>query len=174
MPVGNVLVCDTGRHVEHDDTALAVDVVAITKTTELLLTSRVPYVELNTSEVLLRLVSLSGDRGSDFSYGGEAKRVDFYTQSRNILLLELSGDVALDEGGLQKLLSQHSFSIAMIQLLCLWAPPSLIASSAKTNIQDFTFPVPPSPTSTSLKVGTSPCWGAAAWAMVALCCVVAG
>ena len=52
MPVGNVLVGDTGGHVEHDDTALAVDVVAITETTELLLTSSVPHVELNLTKVL--------------------------------------------------------------------------------------------------------------------------
>lgn len=29
MPVGDVLVSDAGRYVEHDDAALAVDVVAI-------------------------------------------------------------------------------------------------------------------------------------------------
>ena len=52
MPVGDVLVCDAGCHVEHDDTALAVDVVSIAKAAELLLTSRVPDVELDLSEVL--------------------------------------------------------------------------------------------------------------------------
>lgn len=52
MPVGNVLVGNAGSHVEHDDTALAVDVVAIAKAAELLLTSGVPNVELNLTEVL--------------------------------------------------------------------------------------------------------------------------
>ena len=52
MPVGNVLVCDTRGNIEHDDTALAVDVVAITQTTELLLTSGVPDVELDLAQVL--------------------------------------------------------------------------------------------------------------------------
>lgn len=52
MPVGNVLVGDTGSDVEHDDTALAVDVISITETTELLLTCRVPHVELDLAEVL--------------------------------------------------------------------------------------------------------------------------
>ena len=52
MPVGNVLVCDTRGNIEHDDTALAVDVVAITETTELLLAGCVPDVELDLSEVL--------------------------------------------------------------------------------------------------------------------------
>jgi hypothetical protein len=53
VPVGDVLVCDTRGNVEHDDTALSVDVVSITETTELLLTSGVPDVELDGSEVLL-------------------------------------------------------------------------------------------------------------------------
>lgn len=52
MPVGDVLVCDTGGDVEHDDTTLSVDVIAITQTTELLLTSGVPDVELNLAVVL--------------------------------------------------------------------------------------------------------------------------
>jgi hypothetical protein len=52
MPVGNVLVGDTRRNIEHDDTALAVDVVSITQTTELLLTSSVPDVKLDRSQVL--------------------------------------------------------------------------------------------------------------------------
>lgn len=52
VPVGDVLVCDTGGDIEHDDAALAVDVVAITQTTELLLASGVPDVELNRSVVL--------------------------------------------------------------------------------------------------------------------------
>jgi hypothetical protein len=52
VPVGDVLVRDTGGHVEHDDSALAVDVVSITQTTELLLASSVPHVELDLAEVL--------------------------------------------------------------------------------------------------------------------------
>jgi hypothetical protein len=52
VPVGDVLVCDARGDVEHDDTALAVDVVSITETTKLLLTSCVPDVELDGAEVL--------------------------------------------------------------------------------------------------------------------------
>lgn len=52
MPVGNVLVGDTGGNIEHDDTGLTVDVVTITETTELLLTGGIPDVELNGSQVL--------------------------------------------------------------------------------------------------------------------------
>jgi hypothetical protein len=38
VPVGNRFVRDTGRHIEHDDSCLTTDVVAITQSTELLLT----------------------------------------------------------------------------------------------------------------------------------------
>lgn len=52
MPVGDVLVGDTGGNIEHDDTALAVDIVTISQTTELLLTGSIPHVELDLSKVL--------------------------------------------------------------------------------------------------------------------------
>lgn len=52
MPVGNVLVGDSGGNVEHDDCALSVDVVTVSQTTELLLTSRVPDIELDWTQVL--------------------------------------------------------------------------------------------------------------------------
>jgi hypothetical protein len=51
MPIGDVLVGDTGGDVEHDDTALALDVVTVTETTELLLTSSVPHVETDGAKV---------------------------------------------------------------------------------------------------------------------------
>lgn len=52
VPVGDVLVGDTGGNIEHDDTALAVDVVSISETTELLLSCSVPDVELDLTQVL--------------------------------------------------------------------------------------------------------------------------
>ena len=57
MPVGDVLVGDAGGHVEHDDAALAVDVVAITEAAELLLAGRVPHVELDVAVILQALVN---------------------------------------------------------------------------------------------------------------------
>jgi hypothetical protein len=63
VPVGNVLVGDTGGHIEHDDTALSVDIVSISQTTELLLTSSVPHIELDCAEVLFQsLVKAIGIR----------------------------------------------------------------------------------------------------------------
>ena len=63
VPVRDVLIRDAGRHVEHDDTALALDVVAITETTELLLAGGIPNVEADRAEV-----------------GGEGERVDLDTE----------------------------------------------------------------------------------------------
>ena len=101
MPVGNILIRDTRGNIEHDDTALAVDVVSIAQTTELLLTCSIPDIELDGAQILISLV-LSGLMCQylrwDFPYGSEAKRVNLYTQSRNVLLLEFAGNVTLHEG----------------------------------------------------------------------------
>jgi hypothetical protein len=77
------------------------------------------------------------------AYRGETERVNFYSECRNVLLLELAGNVTLDEGGLEMALSIHNAKLE----LCIAV----------------TLPVPPSPTSTSLKVGMP---DAAASAMV--------
>lgn len=52
VPVGDVLVGNTGGDIEHDDTALSVDVVTVTETTKLLLTGSVPDIELDLTVVL--------------------------------------------------------------------------------------------------------------------------
>jgi hypothetical protein len=64
VPVGNVLVGDTRGDVEHDDTALSLDIVSVAETTELLLSCRVPDVEADGSKV-----------------GVEGEGVDFDTES---------------------------------------------------------------------------------------------
>ena len=51
MPVGDVLVGDSGGDIEHDDTTLTLDVVTITKTTKLFLSSSVPDVEADGTKV---------------------------------------------------------------------------------------------------------------------------
>ena len=68
-------------------------------------------------------------------YGAKPKRMDFNTQGGNVLLLELSSQMTLDESGL---ISR--------------------SASDSTGQNGFrrasrTLPVPPSPTNTSLKVG---------------------
>ena len=64
VPVGHVLVGDARGDIEHDDTALALDVVAIAEATELLLAGGIPDVEADGTEV-----------------GGEGERVDLDTES---------------------------------------------------------------------------------------------
>jgi hypothetical protein len=53
VPVGDVLVGDSGCDIKHDNTALAVDVVSITESTKLLLSCSIPYIELDLAQVLL-------------------------------------------------------------------------------------------------------------------------
>ena len=51
VPVGHVLVRDARRHVEHDDAALALDVVAVAQAAKLLLAGRVPHIEADRAKV---------------------------------------------------------------------------------------------------------------------------
>lgn len=51
MPVGNILVGDPGGNVEHDDTTFTVDVVAVSQSSELLLTGSIPHIELELTKV---------------------------------------------------------------------------------------------------------------------------
>ena len=80
LPVWDVLVRDTRRHVKHDDRTLALNVVPITKASKLLLAGRVPAVEADRAKVRV-----------------ERQRMHFHTQRRHVLLLELSRQVALHE-----------------------------------------------------------------------------
>jgi hypothetical protein len=57
MPVGNIFVGNARSDVEHDNAALSVDVVSISQTTEFLLTSSVPDVEVDLAKVLESHVS---------------------------------------------------------------------------------------------------------------------
>jgi len=51
VPVWYILVCDSRGNVEHDDTALALDIISIAETTEFLLASGIPDVEANAAKV---------------------------------------------------------------------------------------------------------------------------
>lgn len=63
MPVRNILVSNTRSDVKHNDTALPLNVITITKTSKLLLTRSVPNVEADSAKV-----------------GVESKGVDFDTK----------------------------------------------------------------------------------------------
>jgi len=101
MPVRDVLVGNTGGHIKHDDAAISINVVAIPETAKLLLSSSIPDVELNLAKVLLH--SLTPVRAFSYQsiiYRCESQRMDFDTQSRDVLFLELASQMSLDEGGL--------------------------------------------------------------------------
>ena len=51
VPIGNILVCDSRGDVKHNDTTLALNVVAIAETTKLLLSGSVPDVETDGAKV---------------------------------------------------------------------------------------------------------------------------
>jgi hypothetical protein len=65
VPVRDVLVGDSRGDVEHDDTALTLDVVSVTQTAKLLLSRRVPHVEADGTEVGVERqgVNLDTERG---------------------------------------------------------------------------------------------------------------
>jgi hypothetical protein len=96
VPVGNILVCDTSGHVEDDDSRLATDVIAITETAELFLTSSVPAVEDNVTQVC-----------------GKGKWVNFNTHGGHVLFLELASHVTLDKSGLSNttIADQNKFEL---------------------------------------------------------------
>ncbi len=62
MPSRYILISETRGHIEHNNSALAMNVVAITKTTELFLSSSIPTVETDLTAV-----------------GGEVERVNLDT-----------------------------------------------------------------------------------------------
>jgi len=64
MPVGNILIGNTRSDIEHNDTALALDIVTVSEATKFLLASGIPYVEADCAEV-----------------GSEGKGMNLYTQS---------------------------------------------------------------------------------------------
>ena len=55
VPVGYVLVSDSRGHIKHDDRALTLNIVAITKTTELFLSGGIPHVEYQVTTVCAKL-----------------------------------------------------------------------------------------------------------------------
>jgi hypothetical protein len=97
VPVGNVLVGDTGSDIEHDDTALAVDIISISKTSKLLLSCGIPNIELDVTQALGGVSKFLFVENID-TYRAESKRVNFDTEGSNILLLKFSSQMALDEG----------------------------------------------------------------------------
>ena len=84
MPVGDVLVRDTGGDIEHDDTTLAVDVVSISQTAELLLSCGIPHVEADCTEVGREGQRVHLDTESGYSGTGQRARKKRQTSSTRV------------------------------------------------------------------------------------------
>ena len=50
------------------------------------------------------------------AYRGETERVHLYSECRNVLLLELAGNVTLDEGGLERAVSTHNANLKLLRI----------------------------------------------------------
>lgn len=83
VPLGDVLVGDSGGDVEHHDGRMGPDVVSFTETSQLFLAGSVPEGQTNGP-----VVGVEGDGADLDSLGGD------------VFLFKLTGDVPLDEGGL--------------------------------------------------------------------------
>ena len=91
MPVGNILVGDSGCDIKHDDTALSVDVVPISETTELLLSRGVPDIELYPSVILEYHKSTGPNSEVQIgTYCRETERMNLNTKGCNIFLFKFS------------------------------------------------------------------------------------
>jgi len=141
MPVGNVLVGNSRSDVEHDDTALTVNVVSISQPAKLLLTSGIPNIELeftkvgkkakraerqkveklaeNTNKIYRKKTSKQARKGALLNKErGDILNLD--TKSSDIFFFELAGQVTLDEGSLHEkyiskpILSSKSLNIFIV------------------------------------------------------------
>jgi hypothetical protein len=83
VPLGDALVGDSGGDVEHEDGGVGPNVVPLAQAAQLLLPGRVPKVQPD------RAVRRVEGEGTDLDALG-----------RDVSLLELAGDVTLEEGGL--------------------------------------------------------------------------
>lgn len=82
VPLGDVLIGDTGGDVEHQDGGVSSDIVSFSKSTEFFLAGCIPERKLDGS-----VVGVEGDGANFNSLGGD------------VFFFELAGDVPFDEGG---------------------------------------------------------------------------
>ena len=105
VPLGDVGVGDTRADIEHDDTAVATDVISVSESSKFLLTGGIPNIE------------------DDVSVGGvERHWVHLNTKGGDVALLELTSQVTLDEGSLADttITDEDEFELRdLLLLLCL-------------------------------------------------------
>ena len=102
VPLWNVGVGDTGADIEHDDTAVASDIIAVTESSELLLTGSIPNVE---NYLTMR--------------GIEGHGMNFDTEGSNVALFEFTSQVTLDEGSLTDTTVTDEYELELRSLLLL-------------------------------------------------------
>jgi len=104
MPVGDVLVGHARSHIEHDNGALALDVISVAEASELLLAGGIPHIEDDLAVI-----------------GVEVQRVDLNSHRGDVFLLELAGEMALDEGGFAgaSVSDEDEFEGGLLRLLLL-------------------------------------------------------
>ena len=105
VPLGDVGVGDTRADIEHDDTAVATDIISVSESSEFLLTGGIPNIE------------------DDVSVGGvERHGVHLDTKGGDVALLELTSQVTLDECSLADttITDEDEFELRdLLLLLCL-------------------------------------------------------
>lgn len=102
MPVGHILVGDSRCDIKHDDTALAIDIVSVTKTSKLLLPCSIPDIKLDVAQILRNISILQNGFGGWRTCCAESEGMDLNSKCSDVLLLELSSQVAFDKSGLSK------------------------------------------------------------------------
>ena len=96
VPLGDVLVSDSGGEVEHDDGTLGSDAKKKVKKARL----KNLLVDLSELSELLLTGGVPDLQGDDSVVGMELDRGDVHSLSWSVGLLELAGSVSLDKGGL--------------------------------------------------------------------------
>jgi hypothetical protein len=107
MPVRNVLVCDAGSNVKHDDAALALDVVTVPQPSKLFLACSIPNIEADGAEVGRESEGVDLDTESSCSKESEvmshgrshahAAAKQMISTRTNVLLFKFTSQVALSD-----------------------------------------------------------------------------
>jgi hypothetical protein len=102
VPIWHILIGDSRSDIEHDDAALALDVISITKTTKLFLPGGIPDIETDRAEISGKGKWVDFDTESGYtkkrSSGTELSQLLCYCKEprlTNVLLLEFTSKMAL-------------------------------------------------------------------------------
>lgn len=106
VPVGNIFVGDPRSNVKHDNTTLAVDIIAVSEAAKLLLAGSVPDVKLNVPKILPMInqsalgASIKSPRDFHVTHRRKAQRVNFHAECCHVLLFKFASQVAFNKRSL--------------------------------------------------------------------------